>query len=372
MNMEEAATVRGILEITPQKHGFTRNPANNFLPSPQDAFVPPFLIQKYRLREGVEIEAVTQQAKGRVRNKPVKEILSVNGLAPEAFAKVPDIKSLTSIDPYEQLMTRKDNRDITGLVIDLFVPIAKGTRGLIISPPKAGKTTILKHIAVNVHANHPEVEVMILLVDERPEEVTDFRRTVDARVFYSSSDQSVENHLRIARLTMNHAIRKAEMGKDVLVLIDSLTRMSRAFNKESNTYGRTMSGGLDVRALEIPRQFFGAGRKLEEGGSLTVLATILVDTGSRMDDIIFQEFKGTGNMELVLSRKCADHRVFPAINLKESGTRKEHLILDEETLRISQKLRRYVINFDEVKAMELLIEKLPEIVSQGKDLKFSL
>ncbi len=362
--MEEATTVRGILEITPQKHGFTRNPANNFLPSAQDAFVPPNLIRNYRLREGVEIEAVTQKAKGRVRNNPIQKILTVNGLPPEEFAKIPDIKSLTSIDPYEQLKTRESQRDATGCIIDLFVPIAKGTRGLIISPPKAGKTTILKHIAMAVQKNHPEVEVMVLLVDERPEEVTDFQRTTGVRVFFSSSDQSVENHLRIARLTMNHAIRKTEMGKDVLVLIDSLTRMSRAFNKESNTYGRTMSGGLDVRALEIPRQFFGAGRKLEEGGSLTVLATILVNTGSRMDDIIFQEFKGTGNMELVLSRKCADHRVFPAINLKESGTRKEHLILDEETLRKSQKLRRYLINFDEVKAMEMLTEKISEICEE--------
>ncbi len=364
--MKSPNLVHGILEITDKQHGFTRKPENNFLPSPEDAFVAPQLIRKYHLREGVEIEAQLDEAKGKVRNKPIKTLLSVNGLPPEKFAQVPDIKSQTSIDPFEQLTIQLDEKDRTGAIIDLLVPIAKGTRGLIISPPRAGKTTILKHIALAVQKNHPEVEVMVLLIDERPEEVTDFRRTTGARVFYSSSDQSVENHLRIARLTMNHAIRKAEMGKDVLVLIDSLTRMSRAFNKNVNTHGRTMSGGLDVRALEIPRQFFGAGRKLEGGGSLTILATILVDTGSRMDEIIFQEFKGTGNMELVLSRKCADRRVFPAINIEKSGTRKEHLILDEQRLRLNHKLRRYLINFDEVKAMEMLIEKWDELIESER------
>ncbi len=360
--MGKTNLIHGILEITDKKHGFTRKPENNFLPSSDDAFVAPQLIRKYHLREGVEIEAQLDETKGKVRNKPIKALLAINGLPPEKFAQVPDIKSQTSIDPFEQLIIQIDENDRTGAIIDLLVPIAKGTRGLIISPPRAGKTTILKHIALAVQKNHPEVEVMVLLIDERPEEVTDFRRTTGARVFSSSSDQSVENHLRIARLTMNYAIRKAEMGKDVLVLIDSLTRMSRAFNKNVNTHGRTMSGGLDVRALEIPRQFFGAGRKLEEGGSLTILATILVDTGSRMDEIIFQEFKGTGNMELVLSRKCADRRVFPAINIEKSGTRKEHLILDEQRLQLNHKLRRYLINFDEVKAMEMLIEKWSELL----------
>lgn len=364
--MENEKFVQGILEISEKKHGFTRKPENNFLPSSDDAFVSPQLIQKYRLREGVELNAVVQQAKGRVRNNPIQKIISVNGLPPEKFVTIPDIKSQISIDPFEQLTIRMDTNDRTGAIIDLLIPIAKGTRGLIISPPKAGKTTILKHIAMAVQKNHPEVEVMVLLVDERPEEVTDFQRSTGARVFSSSSDQSVENHLRIARLTMSHAIRKAEMGKDVLVLIDSLTRMSRAFNKNVNTHGRTMSGGLDVRALEIPRQFFGAGRKLENGGSLTILATILINTGSRMDDIIFQEFKGTGNMELELSRKCADRRVFPAIHIEKSGTRKEHLILDENKLRLSHKLRRYLINFDEVKAMEMLLEKLPEVLKEGQ------
>ncbi|MHB2152821.1 transcription termination factor Rho [Calditrichota bacterium GD2] len=359
--MSPKKIIEGVLEITAQGHGFTRKAENNFLPSSEDAFVPPAFIKKFKLREGVLLKVVLQEGNSRGRYKPVGEILSVNDLPPEKYAAVPEIKSLTSIDPFEPLKIKMDEGDVTGCVIDLFTPLAKGTRGLIISPPRAGKTTILKHIAEAVLKNHPEVEVMILLIDERPEEVTDFRRTVGANVYFSSSDQSVENHLRIARLTVNMAIRKVEMGKDALVLIDSLTRMGRAFNKGSNTSGRTMSGGLDARALEIPRQFFGAARKIENGGSLTVLATILVETGSRMDDIIFQEFKGTGNMELVLSRACADRRIFPAINLKESGTRKEHKILDEDLLEKSHKLRRFLVNFDEVEAMKKLLQQIDEV-----------
>ncbi len=362
--MSEKGLVTGVLEITPKGHGFTRNAANNFLPKADDAFVPQNLIKKFNLREGVEIEARIAPQKGKFKYAPVQEILSVNGLKPEDYKHVASIKAGTSIDPYEQLRIQMDKRDAIGIIIDLFAPLARGARGLIISPPKAGKTTILKHIAMAVQANHPEMEIIILLVDERPEEVTDFKRSVKARVFHSSSDQSVENHLRITRLTMNMAMRKTEMGKDVMVLIDSLTRMGRAFNKKSDTRGRTMSGGLDVRALELPRQFFGAARKLEDGGSLTIVATILVDTGSRMDDIIFQEFKGTGNTELVLSRKCAEQRVFPAINLLKSGTRKEDKILDEDQLRLSYQIRRQLVEFDEVRAMRTLLQQLEKLQDQ--------
>ncbi len=354
--MPNGEIVSGVLEITPQGHGFTRDPQKNFVPSDQDAFVPPGLIKKFKLQEGVWLKAQLQAQPSKGRYKPIAELLEVNGLPPEQFVSLPRIKDLTSIDPYQPLKIQMDAHDVTGCLIDLFTPLARGTRGLIISPPRAGKTTLLKHIAMAVLQNHPEVQVMILLIDERPEEVTDFRRTVGSNVFASSSDQSFENHLRLTRLTMNMAIRQVEMGRDVLVLIDSLTRMGRAFNKKVNTRGRTMSGGLDVRALEMPRQFFGAARKIENGGSLTIVATILVQTGSRMDDIIFHEFKGTGNMELVLSQACAEHRIFPAINIKESGTRKEDKILDAQRLKLSHKLRRYVINFDEVQAMQKLLE----------------
>ncbi len=359
--MQKSNVSKGILEITAQGHGFTRRPEKNFVPQPDDAFVPPVLIKKYQLREGVCLKFEFQTEKSLGHLQPVQKIISINDLPPEKYGAVPDIKSLTSIDPYEQLHLKINNQDATGCIIDLFAPLAKGARGLIISPPKAGKTTLLKHIAQAVHQNHPQVEIMALLIDERPEEVTDFQRSLAAKVYFSSSDQSVEHHLRITRLTMNMAMRKVELGHDVLVLIDSLTRMGRAFNKRVRSSGRTMSGGLDARALEVPRQFFGAARKIEHGGSLTIVATILIQTGSRMDEIIFQEFKGTGNMEIVLSRACAERRIFPAIHLHNSGTRKEHKILSAEQLAKSHRLRKYLAHFDEVEALKKLLTNLKEI-----------
>jgi transcription termination factor Rho len=240
-----------------------------------------------------------------------------------------------------------------------LVPIGRGQRGLIISPPKSGKTTLLKHMANSLGVNHPEVNVFVLLVDERPEEVTDFKRSLEgAHVLYSSADQNVAQHMRMIRITMNTAIRCAEAGHDTVVFIDSLTRMARAFNTESQSYGRTLTGGLGANSLDIPRSLFGAARNLENGGSLTIIATILVDTGSRMDDIIFQEFKGTGNMDLVLSRACAEQRLWPAININQSGTRKEHLLLAGSELQESMKLRRDLAQRDELSALSALIEYL--------------
>jgi transcription termination factor Rho len=246
-----------------------------------------------------------------------------------------------------------------GQALDIIVPIGKGQRGLIISPPKAGKTTILKHMTNSIIANHRDADVLVLLVDERPEEVTDFKRSINAgHVLHSSADQSVLQHMRMARLALNTAIRCAESGKNAVVFIDSLTRMTRAFNAETKSYGRTMTGGLATNAMEIPRQIFGAARNIEEGGSLTIIATILVDTGSRMDDIIFQEFKGTGNMDLVLSRKCAEQRLWPAININDSGTRKEHLLLDKESYKEITELRRVLAEKDEVKALSAFLEHI--------------
>jgi transcription termination factor Rho len=237
--------------------------------------------------------------------------------------------------------------------------MGKGQRGLIVSPPKAGKTTILKHIAKAVHQNNPEVKILILLIDERPEEVTDFQRALEGvEVFYSSADQDMESHLRITSLTMNMAIREVEFGKDILILIDSLTRMGRAFNKNSYSAGKTLSGGLSVNALELPRQYFGAARNIENGGSLTIMATILVDTGSRMDEVIFQEFKGTGNLELVLSRECAERRLYPAINIRQSGTRKEHKILNEDDLEKSNYLRRRTADMKAWDALEYILNDI--------------
>jgi transcription termination factor Rho len=317
------------------------------------------LIRQHGLREGLLISAELGNSSKPGQSAPLSKIISCNSLPFEKYASITDIKSLTSIDAEEQLKMTRGERDYTGRLIDLLTPIGKGQRGMIISPPKAGKTTILKHIAKAVLENHPEVKVMMLLVDERPEEVTDFRRDLPgAEVFYSSADQDVENHLRITTLTMNMATRRMEFGEDVLVLIDSLTRMGRAFNKDADSGGKTLSGGLAANALELPRRFFGAARNIEHGGSLTIMATILVETGSRMDEVIFQEFKGTGNLDLVLCRECAERRLFPAINIRESGTRKEHKILSPEALKESTYLRRKMAEMKAPEALELVLEAL--------------
>jgi transcription termination factor Rho len=247
--------------------------------------------------------------------------------------------------------------DFTGRTIDMFTPIGKGQRGLIISPPKSGKTTILKHVTASILTNHPEVDVFILLVDERPEEVTDFKRGLKgAHVLFSSADQNIAMHMRMTRLALHTAILCVQTGRDSVVLIDSLTRMSRAFNAEASSYGRTMTGGLGAGALAIPRKIFGAARNVEGGGSLTILATILVDTGSRMDDIIYQEFKGTGNTDIVLSRKCAEKRIWPAVNLNASGTRREELLLDDETYQEATRIRGLLAPMGETDAMSRLLE----------------
>jgi len=306
--------VAGHLEILDRGFGFLRSIDNNFQPNPGDTFVPAPLIQKFNLPEGGYIEGSGVPGDGKNRNLKLVEVEAICDLAPAAFARLESLHAQTSIDPLEKFQLAKDAQDVTGKALDMVIPMGRGQRGLIISPPKSGKTTLLKHIASAVMANHPDAAVFILLVDERPEEVTDFKRGLkEAHVLFSSSDQSVSQHMRIMRIAMNTAIRVAETGRDAVVLIDSLIRMSRAFNTETRSHGRTMSGELAANALEIPRRIFGAARNIENGGSLTVIATILVDTGSRMDDIIYQEFKGTGNLDLVLSRKCAEQRLWPAI-----------------------------------------------------------
>lgn len=351
--------VEGILEIMPEGFGFLRDSKRNFSITQNDPYVSPQPIRQYGLREGLLISAELGNPSKPGQSAPISKIITCNGLPLENYASIAGIKSLTSIDAEEQLRMTLGERDYTGRLIDLLTPLGKGQRGMIISPPKAGKTTILKHIAKAVLENHPEVKVMMLLVDERPEEVTDFRRDLPgAEVFYSSADQDVENHLRITTLTMNMATRRMEFGGDVLVLIDSLTRMGRAFNKDADSGGKTLSGGLAANALELPRRFFGAARNIEHGGSLTIMATILVETGSRMDEVIFQEFKGTGNLELVLSRECAERRLYPAINIRESGTRKEHKILSPEALKESTHLRRKVAEMKAPEALELVLEAL--------------
>ncbi len=351
---------KGILEITSRGNGFLRNPKRNFRTRNDDPYLSRELIHQHQLKEGLHVRGELGKPSQPKQSAPLQKILKINGKALQIYsAHVANSEAGVSIDPEEKLVMCTGPKDITGRAIDLLTPIGKGQRGMIISPPKAGKTTILKHIAQAVHQNHPKVQVIVLLIDERPEEVTDFRRELEgAEVFYSSADQDVESHLRMTSLTMNMARRRMELGLDVVVLIDSLTRMARAFNKDAESGSKTLSGGLAANAMELPRQFFGAARNIENGGSLTIMATILVQTGSRMDEVIFQEFKGTGNLDLVLSRECADRRLFPAIDIRESGTRKEHKLLSSEDLEESNYLRRKTVGMKTPEALQYCLENL--------------
>ena len=351
--------VNGYLEILDRGFGFLRSIENNFAPGPEDTFVPAHLIKKLKLQEGLFIEGFGIKGDPKNRNLKLSAVESMNGISYENFSTVTALHNQISINPSERFIVAQGPDDRMGTALDMIVPIGRGQRGLIISPPKSGKTTILKHMAQSLMDNYDDVVVLVLLVDERPEEVTDFKRGLTgAYVLSSSADQSISQHMRMTRITMNTAIRYAETGYDTVVFIDSLTRMSRAFNTETESYGRTLTGGLGANALEIPRRIFGAARNIEGGGSLTIIATILVDTGSRMDDIIFQEFKGTGNMDLVLSRKCAEQRLWPAINIKKSGTRKEHLLLTGEEYKEAIALRRELSKHDEITAMAVFGEYL--------------
>jgi transcription termination factor Rho len=353
------STVTGYLEILDKGFGFLRNMENNFRPSPEDTFVPAHLIRQHRLPEGVLIEGQGIAGDSKHRNLKLQRVAAVNGIPFEDYAGFPPLQDGVSIDPEERFSLSLGPDDIMGKALDMIVPTGRGQRGLIISPPKSGKTTILKHMATAILANHPDAEVFVLLVDERPEEVTDFKRGVTgAKVLSSSADQDVSQHMRMTRLAMSTAIRCAEAGNDSVVFIDSLTRLSRAFNTDTPSYGRTLTGGLGANALAVPRQMFGAARNIEDGGSLTIMATILVETGSRMDDIIFQEFKGTGNLDLRLSRKCAEQRIWPAIHINDSGTRKEHLLLEKKDFNEIIKIRRALAKHDEVTAMGVLLEHL--------------
>ena len=353
--------VNGYLEILDSGFGFLRDLTKNFQPSAEDTFVPGYLIKKMNLSEGVFIEG--QGEKGNAKNKNLKlsAVETINGLAPEAYKKIRPWQDQTSIHPSERFTLAQSPRDRMGQALDMITPIGRGQRGLIVSPPKSGKTTILKHLAQSIITNHPDALVYVLLVDERPEEVTDFKRSLSkAQVLSSSADHSIAQHIRMTRLTMNAVRRMVETGRDAVVFIDSLTRMSRAFNSNTRSHGRTMSGGLAATAMQIPRKTFGAARNIEGGGSLTIVATILVDTGSRMDDIIFQEFKGTGNMDLVLSRECAEQRIWPAVNINLSGTRNEQLLLDKDEYKEIVNIRRGISSLDEVGAMGSFLQYLDD------------
>ncbi len=353
---------RGVLEMHPNGYGFMRDPDTNYVRQLTDPFVPGSMIEKFNLREGLLLSGLIQP--GRKQQGPrVKEILDVDGMAPEDFSKVKTFDQLTPVNPDEWLRLETGPAPLTTRVMDLLTPLGRGQRALIVAPPRTGKTFLLQHISQAVATNYPEVTLIMLLIDERPEEVTDMRRAVKGNVVASSLDREIESHIRLSQLVLERCQRLAEMGKDVFLLMDSITRLARAFNKWVGNTGRTMTGGVDVKALDIPKKLFATARSFEEGGSLTIVATALIDTGSRMDELIFQEFKGTGNMELVLDRKLADRRVWPAIDISQSGTRREEKLLPPEHLHAVTMLRRTLSTMHHIDAMEQLVTKLSKYKS---------
>jgi len=355
---DNTVTVEGVFEPSNNKTGQLLDPAKNGRPRKSDPFVPREMIRRFKLKRGNWITASAEHNE-RFPNPKVKFIEKVDGLAVDKRKDCYPFQQLTTIAPNEQLKLECKDGRLTTRVLDLFCPVGKGQRGLIVAPPRTGKTTLLKDIAEGCHENQPEMLVMVLLVDERPEEVTDFKRDLPwAEIYASSNDENIENHIRVAEIAIERAKRQVEVGQDVILLLDSITRLSRAHNSAKGGGGRTMSGGLDIRALEKPRQLFSSARNTEEGGSLTIIASALIETGSRMDDLIFQEFKGTGNMEMVLDRKAAELRFWPAININASGTRKEELLLDSDTLDKVGFFRRALSPMKPLDATETLVERM--------------
>ncbi len=355
--------VSGVLEVVPAGSGFLRSIENSYFPSEEDTYVPKEIVRDLSLREGDTVSGIAREGG---RGPLLQEVDKVNDLEPEEMKIRPPFADLTPTDPTGRLRMETLSDNLTGRVMDLMAPVGMGQRGLIVSPPKAGKTMVLKAMADAIAANNPGVHLIVLLVDERPEEVTDIRRSVQGEVIHSSNDMPVKNHIRVAQVTQERAKRLVESGRDVVILMDSLTRLSRAHNVDLTHGGKIMSGGMDSRALQKPKQFFGAARALVEGGSLTILATALIETGSRMDEVIFQEFKGTGNWELELSRDIADRRIFPAINVNRSGTRKEEKLYDASELIPVQRLRRGLASMPPVQAVEMLLGKMQSFETNAK------
>ena len=346
----------GSLEILPDGWGFLRQ--HGFDPTNSDIYVSQSQIKRFGLRTGDYVKGQVRPPKDNEKYHGLLRVLAVNGLNPEDAKRRKDFDQLTAIYPNERLQLETGTSDLAARVIDLIAPLGKGQRGLIVAPPKAGKTTILKTIANSITTNNPECDLIVLLIDERPEEVTDIRRAVKGQVVASTFDQQPENHMRVADMVLEQAKRLVESKKDVVVLLDSLTRLARASNLTVNPSGRTLQGGLDPAAIYRPKRFFGAARNIEEGGSLTIIATALVETGSRMDDIIFEEFKGTGNLELVLDRTLQERRIFPAIDVKRSGTRHEELLFPDEELKQVWALHRVLAALGTIEATELLLDRV--------------
>ena len=357
MAQAEQGTAHGVLEVQDRGYGFLRRPDRDFRPERGDIFVPPALVAKRRLKTGLTLDGPTQRDK-RGRGLQLADVASICGHDPDEYAGLVPFDQLTVIDPEEALWLETGPDPVTTRVLDLLTPVGKGQRGLIVSPPRAGKTIMLEQMATAVHTNYPDVALMMVLVDERPEEVTHFRRTTGAEVLASSNDQDVEQHVRMARMAFAKAKAEVEFGRDVVLFMDSLTRLGRAFNKAVPSSGRTMSGGVDINALQEPKRMFGAARNIENGGSLTVIATCLIDTGSRMDELIFQEFKGTGNMEVVLDSDMAERRLWPAMDVLASGTRKEERLVPPEDLQKRYLIRRRLAGSKPVEALESLLSAM--------------
>ena len=356
----------GVLEVLPDGFGFLRAPDYNYLPGPDDIYVSPSQIRKFDLQTGDTVSGQIRPPKEGERYFALIKVEAVNFEAPDAARDKLFFENLTPLYPQERLRLETTADNLSGRVMDLMTPIGKGQRGLIVAPPRTGKTMLLQNIAQSITANHPEVYLIVLLIDERPEEVTDMQRSVKGEVISSTFDEPAQRHVQVAEMVIEKAKRLVEHRKDVVILLDSITRLARAYNTVIPPSGKVLSGGLDSNALQKPKRFFGAARNIEEGGSLTIMATALIDTGSRMDDVIFEEFKGTGNMEIHLDRKLVDKRVFPAIDIQKSGTRKEELLLPREDLNRVYVLRKVLTPLSPVEAMELLLDKMAQDQEQRR------
>ncbi|MBR0599577.1 transcription termination factor Rho [Sinanaerobacter chloroacetimidivorans] len=353
---EDRPEVEGILEIAEGGFGFLR--FHNFLTSDKDIYVSPSQIRRFNLKTGDKIKGITRRPNEGEKFGALLYVNTVNGDEPGVAIRRPDFDDLTPIFPNQRISLESGATELSMRLIDIVAPIGKGQRGLIVAPPKAGKTVLLKKVANSIEKIYPEIEMIVLLVDERPEEVTDMQRSIGGEVIYSTFDELPQNHVKVAEMVLARAQRLVEHGKDVVILLDSITRLARAYNLVIPPTGRTLSGGLDPGALHKPKKFFGAARKMEEGGSITILATALVETGSRMDDVIFEEFKGTGNMELHLDRKLSEKRIFPAINLNKSGTRREDLLMSQDELEAIWTMRRAMANIGTQEVTENIIDQL--------------
>lgn len=348
----------GVVEVLPEGFGFLRSPDYNYLPCPDDIYISPSQIRRFGIRTGAIVSGQIRPPKDTERYFALLRVEAINFENPDIMGEKIVFDDLTPLHPTKRIFLEKDSVELETRIIDLVTPIGKGQRGLIVASPRTGKTVLLQKIANSITKNHPEVYLIILLIDERPEEVTDMARSVKAEVISSTFDEPASRHIQVAEMVIEKAKRMVEYGKDVVILLDSITRLARAYNTEVPHSGKILSGGVDASALQKPKRFFGAARNIEEGGSLTIVATALVDTGSRMDEVIFEEFKGTGNMELHLDRKLADRRLFPALDITRSGTRKEELIVNPEELKRMWVLRKVLNEMNPVEAMELLKNRL--------------